>query len=96
MAEAHGGRLLSKSFNGDLYEKLEWLTQDGEKFTASAFTVMKAGHWYNPIYREYVWDFDRLSKKDKIFAEIWLDSHDENENNRYSFDENFNAKIEKN
>lgn len=96
VAEAHGGRLLSKSFNGDLYEKLEWLTQDGEKFTASAFTVMKAGHWYNPIYRENVWDFDRLSKKDKIFAEIWLDSHDKNENNRYYFDENFNAKIEKN
>lgn len=95
VAIAHGGKLLSKVYNGDLYEKLEWLTQDGEKFSASAFTVMKAGHWLNPIYHENVWDFDRLSKKDKIFAQIWYDSHDVNENNRYYFDDKFNAKIEK-
>lgn len=96
VAQAHGGKLLSESYSGDLYEKLDWLTQDGEKFTASAFTIMKAGHWYNPIYCENVWDFDRLSKKDKIFAQVWLDSHDKNENNRYYFDEKFNARIEKN
>lgn len=94
VANAHGGKLLSKDYSGDIYQKLEWLTQDGEKFEASAFTVMKAGHWYNIIYKENIWDFDRLSKKDKIFAQIWLDSHDENENNRYYFDKNFNAKIE--
>lgn len=94
VAHAHGGELLSKNFD-DLYQKLEWLTQDGEKFTATAFTVMKGGHWYNRIYSENVWDFDRLSKKDKIFAQIWLDSHDESENNLYYFDENFTAKIER-
>ena len=49
------------------------------------------GHWYNISYKEYKWDFDRLSKKDKIYASIWYDSHQKNENNLYSFDENFNA-----
>lgn len=93
VAQAHGGELLSKKYSGDIYEKLDWLTQDGETFSASAFTVLKAGHWYNKIYKENVWEFDRLSKKDKIFAEIWLDSHSADENYQYSFDENFNAKI---
>ena len=92
-AKEHGGRLLSKQYNGDLYEKLEWETQDGEKFTATPFTVLKAGHWYNPIYYKNVWDFDRLTQKDKVYKEIWLDSHGENENNMYYYDENFNAHV---
>ena len=92
-AKEHGGKLLSKQYNGDLYEKLEWETQDGEKFTATPFTVLKAGHWYNPIYYKNVWDFDRLTQKDKVYKEIWLDSHGENENNMYYYDENFNAHV---
>lgn len=95
VAHAHAGELLSKEYNGDIYQKLEWQTQDGEKFTARAFTVMKAGHWYNSIYKENAWDFDRLSKKDKIFAQIWLDSHEQEENFLYYFDKDFNAKITK-
>ena len=95
VAKAHGGQLLSKSYSGDLFERLKWSTQDGEEFFACTFTVMKAGHWFNPIYKENVWDFDRLSRKDKIFAQIWLDSHKEGENNRYFFDENYNARIER-
>lgn len=90
-AKEHGGKLLSKEFSGDLYQKLDWETQDGEKFSATPFTVIKAGHWFNPIYKENVWDFDRLAKKDKVFGEIWYDSHDENENNKYFYDEEFNA-----
>ena len=93
VASAHGGELLSKEFSGDIYQKLQWKNQDGEVFTARAFTVMKAGHWINPIYKENVWDFDRLSKKDKIFAQIWLDSHSQDEDNLYYFDEKFNAHI---
>ncbi len=95
-AKAHAGKLLSKKYGGDLYEKLEWQTQDGEKFTASPFTVLKAGHWYNPTYYKNVWDFDRLSKKDKIYREIWLDSHDENENYLYSYTDEFKSEYTKN
>lgn len=96
VAEAHGGKLISTEFdNGDMYRTLEWETQDGERFFAKPYTVLRAGHWMNPIYKEYVWDFDRLSKKDKIFAGIWYDSHAEDENMRYGFDENFEPHAEK-
>lgn len=96
VAKAHGGKLLSENFaTGDMYAKLEWETQDGEKFTATPYSVLRAGHWYNPIYRENVWDFDRLSKKDEIFASVWYDSHRKDENMRYGYDEKFNARAEK-
>lgn len=96
VAQAHGGRLISTGFeNGDIYRTLEWETQDGERFFAKPYTVLRAGHWYNPIYREYVWDFDRLSKKDKVFASIWYDSHATDENMHYYFDGNFDAHADK-
>lgn len=95
VANAHGGKLITENFTaGDIYAKLEWETQDGERFTATPYTVLRAGHWYNPIYSENVWDFDRLAKKDKVFASVWYDSHGENENMRYSYDENFRAHAE--
>ncbi|MDE6401322.1 MAG: GDP-mannose 4,6-dehydratase, partial [Clostridiales bacterium] len=46
VATAHGGKLISE-FDGDMYKKLEWITQDGERFSATAYTVLRAGHWYN-------------------------------------------------
>ncbi|MDE7087319.1 MAG: NAD(P)-dependent oxidoreductase, partial [Clostridia bacterium] len=59
------------------------------------YTVLRAGHWEHKLYREWVWDFDRLSKNDKIFARIWYDSHSENEDNVYYFDKDFKACVEK-
>lgn len=94
VADAHGGKLIGE-FDGDMYKKLEWITQDGESFTASAYTVLRAGHWYNPLYTEFVWDFDRLAKKDKVFASIWYDTHGADENITYSLDERFNAHADK-
>ena len=91
-AKSHGGKLLSNYFKtGDMYAKLTWRTQDGEMFTASAYSVLRAGHWYSPIYEKFEWEFDRLAKKDKIFAQYWYDSHDTDENVKYSFDEQFIA-----
>ncbi|MBD5131060.1 MAG: NAD-dependent epimerase/dehydratase family protein [Clostridiales bacterium] len=90
VAKAHGGELLS-AFNGDMYQKLEWRTQDGESFSARPYTVLRAGHWYNPLYKEFVWDFDRLAKKDEIYASLWYDTHEKDEDIRYSLDENFCA-----
>ncbi len=96
VAQAHGGKLITQQFTaGDLYRKAEWETQDGERFTATPYSVLRAGHWFNPIYCENVWDFDRLCKKDKIFASVWYDSHDETENIRYRFDEQYGARAEK-
>lgn len=96
VAEAHAGKLLTPGkFGGDMYEKLDWQTQDGEKFTADAYTVLRAGHWEHELYRSYKWDFDRLSKNDKIFARIWYDSHGKDEDYVYYFDENFVAHADK-
>lgn len=96
VAEAHGGKLVSADFErGDIYKKLEWQTQDGDTFTATPYTVLRGGHWYNETYRSNVWDFDRLSKKDKVFASVWYDSHGEDENYVYSLDGKFNAHARK-
>lgn len=94
VAKKHGGKLLSKSFKtGDVYTKLEWETCDGEKFTARPFTVLRGGHWYNPIYKEYVWDYDRLAKQDELIAAYWYDSHDKDEDHVYYFDDELKARI---
>lgn len=96
VASAHGGKCLNpEKFNGDMYVKLDWQTGDGRKFSASAYTVLRAGHWEHRLYDEWVWDFDRLAKTDKIFARIWYDSHDKDEDVVYYFDKNFNACMDK-
>ncbi len=96
VAEAHGGKCLTPiCFDGDMYKKLEWQNSDGEKFSADTYTVLRAGHWEHALYKNFVWEFDRLAKTDKIFARIWYDSHDKNENYRYYLDENFVAHAEK-
>ena len=96
VAEAHAGKLITKEFKrGDIYKKLEWETQDGERFVACPHTVLYCGHWYNISYKEHAWDFDRLSKKDKVYAQIWYDRHEQNEDNYYYFDEKFNAHYKK-
>ena len=94
VAQKHGGKLLSTSFKtGDVYAKLEWENSDGEAFIARPYTVLRGGHWLNPLYKDFVWDFDRLAKKDEIYAAFWYDSHEKDEHNCYYFDENLEAKI---
>ena len=96
VAEAHAGKLLTPSrFSGDMYQKMAWRTVDGEIFYADAHTVLRAGHWENPLYHSFRWDFDRLSKTDQIFARIWYDSHDKDEDNVYLFDDDFKAYVGK-
>lgn len=96
VAAAHGGKCLTAdSFDGDLYKKMDWETVDGEKFTADTYTVLRAGHWVNPLYTDWKWDFDRLSKTDRIFARIWYDSHEKNEDYVYYFDGKFKAHADK-
>ena len=92
IAALHGGKLLSQS--GGLYDRLEWENSDGERFKMRGYTVV-AGHWWNPSYTSYCWDFDRLAKKDKIYAQAWYDSHDQDEDNFYYFNDKFEAKYDK-
>ena len=98
IAEMHGGKLISRQEDipkkGYLTDKLEWENSDGQRFTARGYTVL-CGHWWNPSYEQYCWDFDRLSKTDKIYAQLWYDSHDRDEDNFYYLDENFDAHYRK-
>ncbi len=92
IAALHGGKLLSSK--GGLYDRLEWENSDGERFRMRGYTVA-VGHWWNPSYTAYCWDFDRLAKKDKIYAQVWYDSHDQNEDNFYYYNDKFEAKYGK-
>lgn len=92
VAAAHGGKLLSDS--GDITDLLEWENCDGERFQAKGTSVL-AGHWFNPSYVRYCWDFDRLAKKDSVYADVWYDSHARDEDNFYYYDERFEAKYDK-
>ena len=94
VAKKHGGKLLSKVFKtGDVYQKLEWENSDGERFIARPYTVLRGGHWWNPLYTAYIWDFDRLAKKDEIYAQFWYTWHAKDENHCYYFDEELKARI---
>ena len=100
LAQKHGGKLLS--MRGNVNSTLEWENSDGVRFEAKGYTVL-CGHWINPCYGkkyypsypEYCWDFDRLSKKDAIYAGLWYDSHGKDEDYFYYYDDNFQAKYEK-
>ncbi len=95
VAEAHGGSLLTTEFQtGDIYRKLEWKNQDNQVFIATPYTILRAGHWVNRTYFENVWDFDRLSKKDKLYSQVWYDSHNQEEAYIYSLDKEYNSRIE--
>lgn len=92
VANAHGGELVTATFaTGDMHALVKWRTQDDEEFEATPYSVLRGGHWYNISYRENVWDFDRLAKKDRIFAQLWYDSHERDEDTLYGLDENFKA-----
>lgn len=92
VAELHGGKLISN--NGAITDSLQWINSDGETFFAKGTTVL-AGHWFNPSYVSYCWDFDRLAKTDKIYADVWYDSHERDENNYYYYNDKFEAKYNK-
>lgn len=93
-ANFRGGHLLSKSFKeGDLYQKLKWQSNSGEVFTASPYSVVRAGHWMNVSYKKYAWEFDKLAKTDKLLAQVWYDSHAKDEDKYYYYDENFVARM---
>ena len=95
-AKARGGKLLTKEFkDGDIYSKVEWENADGEKFVARPHTVLYCGHWVNVSYSKYAWDFDKQAKTDKIAAQVWYDSHEENEDRYYWYDSSFKAHYKK-
>ena len=88
-ANFRGGECVSSSMvKGDLYTRLQWKCHDGHVFAASPYTVLKAGHWCPECcLPDRTWEFDILAKKIPFYAQIWYDTHDEDENVAYSIND---------
>lgn len=93
-ASYRGGAYL-QGFTGDAYEKLQWRCGRGHEFTASAYTVLRGGHWCPVCCQPSPWEFDSLAKEIPFFAQVWYDTHKEDENCRYIMDEDGNASVER-
>lgn len=88
-----GGECLSESMTkGDLFTKLKWRCHDGHAFESSPLTVLRAGHWC-PKCGPTPWDFDRLSKDNPFYAQVWYDSHERDEDLVYDMEENGHASM---
>lgn len=77
-----GGECVTSSMKkGDLYTKIEWKCHNGHRFFASPYTVLKAGHWCPECcLPDREWNFDALAKNIPFYAQLWYDTHEENEN----------------
>ena len=91
-AAFRGGKCLSKEYVSPR-EKLLWQCSEGHTFLAAPYTVLGAGHWC-PFCAPEPWNFDRLAKKSPFIAQIWYDSHSEDENISYWFDKDGRACFE--
>lgn len=79
-AAFRGGRCLSQAMErGNLYAKLDWECHDGHKFSASPYTVLKAGHWCSECCQPPPWRFGLLAKTIPFFAQVWYDNHSPDE-----------------
>ena len=86
-AKFRGGKCLSKTMKkGDLRTKLEWECHDGHKFSASPYTIIKAGFWCPTCCQPVPWNFDALAKKIPFFAQVWYNSHSPEDNEFYAAD----------
>ena len=80
-----GGTCLSHEMKtGDLYGKLRWRCHAGHAFTAAPYTVLKAGHWCPVCCQTPLeWNMDLLAKHSPFHAQVWKDSHGDEECFRY-------------
>ncbi len=86
-AAFRGGEILSDQYDGNAYRKLTWKCADGHVFTASPYTVLRGGHWCPVCCQPAPWDFDRIAKRSPFVAQVWYDSHAQDENLVYGLDE---------
>lgn len=93
-ARFRGGELLSDSYGGDPYEKLVWKCHDGHEFKASAYTVLRGGHWCPICHQPAPWDFDRIAKHSPFVAQVWYDSHEKDENRIYGLNGDGSCSVE--
>ena len=94
-AAFRGGECKETDFKkGDIYTAVAWKCAEGHTFSATPFTVLRAGHWCPHCVTEGRWNFDLLAKKNPFYAQIWYDSHKEDENAVYWYDEDHTPRFE--
>ena len=85
VAKFRGGECLSKRWNGDMYQSLQWKCTFGHVFTGKPYTILKAGHWC-PNCVPPPWNYDEEARRNPFFARVWYPNHDKDENNFYRAD----------
>lgn len=84
-AKFRGGEVISGQIT-DTYSKISWRCHEGHEFSSSPYTVLRGGHWCPECCKIGQWDFDRLSKYNPFFAQVWYDSHYKDEDKYYFTD----------
>lgn len=86
-ARFRGGRLLTAEWSGDLYDRLPWQCAFGHVFEASAYLVLKTGHWcpHAPCTPP-PWNYDEIARRSPFFAQVWYPNHRNDEHNEYEPD----------
>lgn len=91
-AAFRGGKCLSETMvQGDWDTQLQWQCAEGHTFMASPRLILLGGHWcpncfpwpYEGEKNYHVWEWDKESKRNPFFAQLWAPLHDADEDNTY-------------
>ncbi|MHA1891620.1 MAG: NAD-dependent epimerase/dehydratase family protein [Promethearchaeota archaeon] len=67
IARLRGGDCISKEWNGDLYETVDWSCAFGHTFSAKPYTIHGAGHWC-PYCDPPPWNYKNKALKNNFLA----------------------------
>ena len=81
-AAYRGGECLTQAWDGDLYTPIDWCCARGHHFSATAYTILKAGHWC-PDCLPPAWNYDEEARLNPFFAQVWYPNHEVEEANVY-------------
>lgn len=91
-AAFRGGKCLSTQMTkGDWDTPLQWQCAQGHVFTATPRLILLGGHWcpdcfpypYKDEPNARPWAWDKESKRNPFFAQLWAPLHDKDEDNEY-------------
>ena len=92
VAAFRGGKCLSTQMTkGDWDTPLQWQCAQGHVFTATPRLILLGGHWcpdcfpypYKDEPNARPWAWDKESKRNPFFAQLWAPLHDKDEDNEY-------------
>ena len=81
-AKFRGGVCLASRWDGNLYTTMTWRCARGHTFSATPYTILKAGHWC-PECMPPAWNYDEEARLNPFFAQVWYPNHEVIEDNVY-------------